>query len=181
MGVNGRCILMKIRLTVGFIIFGLVAMHARAAPVPCRFGGFDAGSSFEDIGAAYKAADLVVIGTVTGKTGLHNNLIFHPQKVIKGDAGTQITLHAHRVQNTEINGFLLPENEQFLLFLVHGTLGVFDSVENYNSGCATSFSIRDSDVVLVESDEYNRGTRVPVNEIKRFLISNPAKLTHKIR
>jgi hypothetical protein len=172
---------MKIRLTVGFLILGLFAVHARAAPVPCRFGGFDGDSSFEDIGAAYKAADLVVIGTVTGKTGLANDLIFHPQKIIKGAAGTQITLHAHHIQNTEINGFLLAENEEFLLFLVHGPLGVFDSVENYNSGCATSFSVRDSNVVLVESDEHNRGTRVPVNAIGKFLISNPAKLIHKDR
>jgi hypothetical protein len=172
---------MKIRMTVGFLVLGLFAIYARAAPVPCRFGGFDTDSSFEDIGAVYKAADLVVIGTVTGKTGLDNNFIFHPRKVIKGDASTQIVLHAHRVQNTEINGFVLPENEEFLLFLVHGPLGVFDSVENYNSGCATSFSIRDSSVVLVQSDEHNRGTRVPVNEIRRFLISNPAKLIHKNR
>jgi hypothetical protein len=172
---------MKICMTVGFLILGLIAMHARAAPDPCRFGGFDGDSSFEDIGAAYKAADLVVIGAVSGKTGLDNNLIFHPRKFIKGDAGTQIILHAHRVQNAEINGFLLPEAKEFLLFLVLGPLGVFDSVENYNSGCATSFSIRDSNVVLVESDEHNRGTRVPVNEIRRFLISNPAKLIHKDR
>jgi hypothetical protein len=181
MHINGRFIVMKIRMTVGFLIFGLIAVSARAAPVPCRFGGFDGDSSFEDIGAAYKAADLVVIGAVTGKTGLANNLIFHPQKIIKGAADTQITLHAHHIQNTEINGFLLPENEEFLLFLVHGPLGVFDIVENYNSGCATSFPIRDSNVVLVESDAHNRGTRVPVNEIRRFLISNPARLIHKDR
>jgi DNA-binding cell septation regulator SpoVG len=166
--------------TIGLIL-GLIAVSARASPVTCRFGGFDGDSSFQDIGAAYKAADLVVIGAVSGKTGLDNNLIFHPQKIIKGDAGKQITLHAHRVKNTEINGFLLPENKEFLLFLVRGPLGVFDSVENYNSGCATSFSIRRSSVVLVESDEHNRGTRVPVNEIRRFLISNPPKLIHKDR
>jgi hypothetical protein len=172
---------MKIRMTTIGLILGLIAVSARAAPVPCRFGGFDGDSSFEDIGAAYKAADLVVIGAVSAKTGLDNNLIFHPQRVIKGDARKQITLHAHRVKNTEINGFLLPKNEEFLLFLVRGPLGVFDSVENYNSGCATSFSIRDSKVVLVESDEHNRGTSVPVNEIRKFLISNPAKLIHKDR
>jgi len=172
---------MKIRMTTVGLILGLIAVSARAAPEPCRFGGFDADSSFQDIGAAYKAADLVVIGAVSGKGGPDSNLIFHPRKVIKGDAGTQITLHAHRVQNTEINGFLLPENKEFLLFLVRGPLGVFDGVENYNSGCATSFAIRDNNVVLVESDDHNRGTRVPVNEIKRFLISNPAKLIHKDR
>jgi hypothetical protein len=157
---------------------GLIAVSARAAPVPCRFGGFDADSSFQDIGAAYKAADLVVIGAVSGKAGPDSSLIFHPRKVIKGDADTQITLHAHHVQNTEINGFLLPENQEFLLFFVRGPLGVFDGVENYNSGCATSFAIRDNNVVLVESDDHHRGTRVPVNEIGRFLISNPAKLIH---
>jgi DNA-binding cell septation regulator SpoVG len=140
MGINGMYIVISMRVTTIGVILALIAVSARAAPVPCRFGGFDGDSSFEDIGAAYKAAELVVIGTVSGKTALDNNLIFRPQKVIKGDAGTQITLHAHRVQNTEINGFLLPENEQFLLFLVRGTSGVFDSVENYNSGCATSFS-----------------------------------------
>jgi len=172
---------MKIRQSVGLLILGLGAIYARASPVACRFGGFDGDSTFEDIGAAYKAADLVVIGTVTGKTGLDNNLIFHPQKVIKGHAGAQITLHAHHVENTEINGFLLHENQEFLLFLVRGPLGVFDSVENYNSGCATSFSIRDSNVVLVESDEHNRGTKVAVNEIGRFLISNPVMLIHKNR
>jgi hypothetical protein len=178
MGINGRYVVMKIRMTVGFLILGLGAMSARAAPLPCRFGGFDADSSFEDIGAAYKAAELVVIGAVSGKTGRDNNLIFHPRTVIKGDAATQITLHAHHVENTEINGFHLPENKEFLLFLVRGPLGVFDSVENYNSSCATSFAIRDNNVVLIESDEHNRGTRVPVNEIRKFLISNPAKLIH---
>jgi DNA-binding cell septation regulator SpoVG len=172
---------MKIRIATIGLILGLIAVSARAAPVPCRFGGFDADSSFEDIGAAYKAADLVVIGAVSGKTGLDHNLIFHPQKVIKGDAGTQITLRAHRVQNTEINGFLLPENKEFLLFLVRGPLGVFDSVENYNSACATSYPIRDGNALLVEADEHNRGTKVPVNEIRNFLISNPAKLIHKDR
>ena len=171
---------MKIRMTTVGLILGLIAVSARAAPVPCRFGGFDADSSFQDIGAAYKAADLVVIGAVSGKGGPDSNLIC-PRKVIKGDADTQITLHANHVQNTEINGFLLPENKEFLLFLVRGPLGVFDGVENYNSGCATSFAIRDNNVVLVESDVHNRGTRVPVNEIKRFLISNPAKLIHKDR
>lgn len=163
------------------LVLGLMALSARAAPEPCRFGGFDGNSSFEDIGAAYKAADLVVIGSVSGKTEPENDLVFRPRKVIKGDAGAKIILHAHRVQNTEINGFHLPENQQFLLFLVRGRIGVFDSVENYNSGCATSFSIRDSNVVLVEADEHNRGIKVPVNEIKRFLISNPAKLIHKAR
>jgi hypothetical protein len=172
---------MKIRQTVGLLILGLGAMYARASPVPCRFGGFDADSSFEDIGAAYKAADLVVIGAVSGKAGPDNNLIFHPRKIIKGDAGAQIALHAHHVENTEINGFLLRENEEFLLFLVRGPLEVFDSVENYNSGCATSFSIRDGNVVLVEADEHNRGTKVPVNEVGRFLTSNSAKLIHKNR
>jgi DNA-binding cell septation regulator SpoVG len=171
----------KIRVITSALILGLTALCARAAPVPCRFGGFDADSSFEDIGAAYKAADLVVIGIASGKTGLDHNLIFHPQKVIKGEAGTQITLHAHQVQNTEINGFHLPENQQFLLFLVRGPLGVFDSVENYNSGCATQFSVRDGNVVLVESDAHNRGTNIPVKQIKTFLNSNPAKLIHKDR
>src|SRR5450631_2314922 len=173
MGFKGRYILMEIRMTGMGLILGLIAVSARAAPEPCRFGGFDADSSFEDIGAAYKAADLVVIGAVSGKNGLDGNLIFHPQRVIKGDAGTQITLHAHRAQNTEINGFLLPEKKEFLLFLVRGPLGVFDSVENYNSGCATSYPIRDGNVLLVEADEHNRGTKVPVNEIRSFLISNP--------
>ena len=172
---------MKVRLTVGFLILGLGAAYAQAAPLPCRFGGFDADSSFEDIGAAYKAADLVVIGTVSGKAGLDNDLIFHPRKIIKGDAATQITLHAHHIENTEIYGFLLRENEEFLLFLVRGPLGIFDSVENYNSGCAISFSIRDSNVVLIEADEHNRATKVPVNEIGSFLTSNPAKLVHKNR
>jgi hypothetical protein len=82
---------MIIRLTVGFLILGLGAMFARAVPVPCRFCGFDADSSFEDIGAVYKAADRVVIGAVSGKLGPDNNLIFHPRKIIKGDAATQIT------------------------------------------------------------------------------------------
>jgi hypothetical protein len=123
----------------------------------------------------------VVIGTVTGKTSLDSNLVFHLQKVIKGAADTQITLHAHHVQNTEINGFLLPESKEFLLFLVQGPSGVFDSVENYNSGCAISFSIRDANVVLVESDRHNPGVMVPVNAIKQFLMFNPPKLIHKDR
>ena len=172
---------MKSRVIVALLVLGLIVVGARASPVPCRFGGFEGDSTYEDIGAVYKAADLVVIGTVTGKTGPDNNLIFHPQTVIKGAADAQITLHAHHVINTEINGFLLPENEEFLLFLVQGPLGVFDSVENYNSGCATSFSVRDSNVVLVESDAHNRGTRIPVKEIRKFLISNPPKLIHKDR
>jgi hypothetical protein len=172
---------MKGRVIVEFLVLGLIVVGARASPVPCRFGGFEGDSAYEDIGAVYKAADLVVIGTVTGKTGPDNNLIFHPQKVIKGAADTQITLHAHHIQNTEINGFLLHAHEELLLFLVRGPLGVFDSVENYNSGCATSFSVRDSNVVLVESDEHNRGTRIPVNEIGKFLNSNPPKLIHKNR
>jgi len=181
MSINGRYIVMKFRKANMGLVLGLIAVSARAAPEPCRFGGFESDSSFEDIGAAYKASDLVVIGAVSGKTGVDHNLIFHPQEVIKGDAGARIILHAHHVQNTEINGFHLPENQQFLLFLVRGPLGVFDSVENYNSGCATNYPIRDGNVVLVESDEHNRGTRVPVNEIRKFLISNPAKLNHKDR
>jgi hypothetical protein len=172
---------MQIRLTPGFLIFGLTAAHALAAPAPCRFGGFDGDSSFEDIGAVYKAADLVVIGTVLGKNSLDGNLAFHPQKIIKGAANTPISLHAHHVQDTEVNGFALPENKQFLLFLAQGPLGVFDSVENYNSGCAINFWIRDAHVVLVESDEHNRGVKVPVTEIKQYLISNPPKLIHKDR
>src|ERR1700730_12509051 len=172
---------MKSRVIVALLVLGLIVVGARASPVPCRFGGFEGDSTYEDIGAVYKAADLVVIGTVTGKTGPDDNLIFRPQKVIKGAADTAIALHAHHVQNTEINGFVLPENKEFLLFLVRGPLGVFDSVENYNSGCATSFSVRDNNVVLLESDEHNRGTRIPVNEIGKFLISNPPKLIHKDR
>ena len=160
---------------------GLLGVRAIASPVPCRFGGFDADSTFEDIGASYKAADLVVIGTVTGKTRLDSNLLFNVQKVIKGVADTQIILHAHHVQNTEMNGFLLPENRQFLLLLVKGPSEVFDAVENYNSGCATSYSIRDDNVVLVEWDEHNRGIKVPKSEIKQFLISSPPKLFHKYR
>jgi hypothetical protein len=160
MRMNLRPIVMQIRVTVGFLFIGLIAVPALAAPAPCRFGGFDADSTFEDIGAVYQAADLVVIGTVTGKTSPDSNVSFHLQKIIKGAAGTQITLHAHHVQDTEINGFLLPENKQFLLFLVQGPLGVFDSVENYNSGCTVSFSIRNANVVLVDSDEHNRGIKV---------------------
>ena len=172
---------MQPRVIVRFLWIGLIGVHALAAPVPCRFGGFDGYSTFEDIGVLYKAADLVVIGTVTGKTSLDGNLGLRLQKIIKGAAGTQITLHAHHVQDTEINGFLLPNNKQFLLFLVQGPSGVFDSVENYNSGCAISFPIRDGSVVLVESDEHNRGVKIPMNEIKQFLISNPPKLIHKDR
>jgi hypothetical protein len=172
---------MQIRVTVGFLFIGLVGVHAFAAPVPCRFGGFDGNSTFEDIGASYKAADLVVIGTVTGKTRHESNLLLNVQKVIKGAADGQITLHAHHVQNTEINGFLLHEGKPFLLFLMQGPSGVFDSVENYNSGCATSYSIRDANVVLVEPDDHNQGTKVPLSEIKQFLTSNPPKLIHKYR
>jgi hypothetical protein len=172
---------MQTRVTVGFILIGLIGVRAVASPVPCRFGGFDGDSTFEDIGASYKAADLVVIGTVAGKTRLNSNLLLNVQKVIKGAADAQITLRAHHVQNTEINGFLLPEGRPFLLFLMQGPSGVFDSVENYNSGCATSYPVRDANVVLVEPDEHNRGTKVPVSEIKKFLISNPPKLIHKYR
>jgi hypothetical protein len=68
-----------------------------------------------------------------------------------------------------------------LLFLVQGPSGVFDSVENYNSGCATSFSIRDGNVVLLEADPHNRGCKVPVDGIRKYLISNPAKLIHNDR
>jgi hypothetical protein len=172
---------MPIRVTVGFLFIGLVGVHALAAPVPCRFGGFGGDSTFEDIGASYEAADLVVSGTVAGKTRLDSNLLLNVQKVIKGAADAQITLRAHHVQNTEINGSLLPESKEFLLFLVRGPLGVFDSVENYNSGCATSYAVRDANVVLVEPDEHNRGTMVPLSEIKEFLTSNPPKLIHKYR
>lgn len=172
---------MQFRAIVALILIGLIGVRAVASPVPCRFGGFDGDSTFEDIGASYKAADLVVIGTVAGKTRLDSNLLLNVQKVIKGAAGTQITLHAHHVQNTEINGFVLPEGRPFLFFLVQGSSGVFDSVENYNSGCATSYAIRDANVVLVEPDEHNRGTKVPLSEIKEFLISNPPKLIHKYR
>ena len=172
---------MRIRVAVGFILIGLIGERAFASPVPCRFGGFDGNSTFEDIGASYKAADLVVIGTVTGKTRLESNLLLNVQKVIKGAADAQITLHAHHVQNTEINGFLLTEGRPFLLFLMQGPSGVFDSVENYNSGCATSYPVRDANVVLVEPDEHNRGTKVTLSEIKQFLISNPPKLIHKYR
>src|ERR1700692_4466900 len=133
---NTRLIVMRIRVAVGFILIGLIGERAFASPVPCRFGGFGGDSTFEDIGAVYKAADLVVIGTVTGKPRLDSNFLFHAQKVIKGAADAQITLHAHHVQNTEINGFLLPEGKPFLLFLMQGTSGVFDSVATYNSGCA---------------------------------------------
>jgi hypothetical protein len=172
---------MQTRATVAFMLIGLIGIRALGAPVPCRFGGFDGDSTFEDIGASYKAADLVVIGTVTGKTRLDNNLVFNVQKVIKGAADTQITLHAHHVQNTEINGFFLPENTQFLLLLMQGPSGVFDSVESYNSGCATSYSVRDSNVVLVEPDEHNPGTKIPVTDVARFLISNPPRVVHKYR
>jgi hypothetical protein len=172
---------MQTRVTVGLLLIGLIGVRSLAAPVPCRFGGFDGDSTFEDIGASYKAADLVIIGAVTGRADPDSNLVFNVQKVIKGAAGTQITLHAHHVQNTEINGFVLPESRPFLLFLMQGPSGVFDSVENYNSGCATSYAIRDANVVLVESDEHNRGFKVPVSEIKQFFISNPPKLIHKYR
>jgi hypothetical protein len=172
---------MQTRANVAFILIGLIGVRALASPVPCRFGGFDADSTFEDIGASYKAADLVVIGTVTGKTRLGRNLVFAVQKVIKGAADTPIALHAHHVQNTEINGFVLPDNKPFLLFLMQGPSGVFDSAENYNSGCTTSYPIRDANVVLVESNEHNQGIKVPVSEIKQFLISNPPKLIHKYR
>jgi hypothetical protein len=73
MGINGKYIVMKIRMTTVGLILGLIAASARAAPVSCRFGGIDGDSSFEDIGAAYNAADLVVIGAVRGKIGLDNN------------------------------------------------------------------------------------------------------------
>jgi hypothetical protein len=114
-------------------------------------------------------------------TRLGSKLVFNVQKVIKGAADTPITLHAHHVQNTQINGFVPPGSRPFLLFLIQGPSRVFDSVENYNSGCATSYAIRDADVVLVESDEHNRGIEVPVSEIKQFLISNPPRLIHKYR
>lgn len=79
---------MQIRVTVGFLLIGLMGVRSFAAPAPCRFGGFDGDSAFEDIGASYKAADLVVIGTVTGKTRLDSNLVFKVQTVIKGVADT---------------------------------------------------------------------------------------------
>jgi hypothetical protein len=172
---------MQTRVNVAFILMGLIGVRAGASPVPCRFGGFDVDSTFEDIGASYKAADLVVIGTVTGKTGVDNNLLFTVQKVVKGASDGQISLHAHHVQNTEMNGFLLPENKPFLLLLVQGPSSVFDSVEDYNSGCATSYPIRDANVVLVEPDKHNRAIKVPVSEIKQFLMSNPPKLIRKYR
>lgn len=172
---------MQIRATVAFILSTLIAVRAVASPAPCRFGGFDGDSTFDNIGASYQAADLVVIGTVTGKTRFGSNLLFNVQNVIKGSVGTPITLHAHHIQNTEMNGFLLPENRPFLLLLKKGPSGVFDSVEDYNSGCATSYPIRDANVILVESDQHNQGIKVPVSEIKQFLISNPPKLMHKYR
>ena len=172
---------MQTRIAIAFLLIGLIAERAFASPVPCRFGGFDQDSTFEDIGASYNAADLVVIGTVTGKTRLESNLLFNVQKVIKGATDTQITLHAHHVQNTEMNGFLLPESRPFLLFLMRGPSNVFDSVEDYNSGCATSYPIRDTNVVLVEADEHNQGIKVPISEIKQFLVSDPPRLIHKYK
>jgi hypothetical protein len=172
---------MQTRATFAFILSALIGVRAVASPAPCRFGGYDGDSAFDNIGATYKAADLVVIGTVTGKTRLDSNLLFNVQKVIKGSVDTQITLHAHHVKNTEINGFLLPENRPFLLLLTKGPAGVFDSVEDYNSGCAISYPIRDANVILIEPDQYNQGIKVPVSEIKKFLISNPPKLIHKYR
>jgi hypothetical protein len=172
---------MKTRLSLVLVLFGLTTVPAGASPVPCRFGGYDADSSFYDIGAVYKAADLVVIGTVTGKSGEDGSLIFHPQRIIKGTVDRQILLHTHHIQNTEINGFVLPENQQVLLFLAPGPAGAFDSVESYNSACAISYPVREGNVVLVESDEHNQGIKIPVRDVGKFLSTNPPKLIHKDR
>jgi hypothetical protein len=174
---------MKTRLSVVLVLLlvGLTTVPAVASPVPCRFGGYGADSSLYDIGAVYKAADLVVIGTVTGKSGKDGNLVFYPHKLIKGTVDRQILLHAHHIQNTEINGFVLPENQQVLLFLALGPAGTFDSVENYNSACAISYPVREGNVVLVESDEHNQGIKIPVRDVGKFLSTNPPKLIHKNR
>lgn len=146
----------------------------------CKFGTFDEASTTVDIGAMYKAADVVVVGTVGEREA--GNIVLKKDAVLKGLAEQEdIVLRGHKPVNTEVNGFVLPGGRKVLVLLKAGNNGVYDNVEDYNTACNRLWLVIDEKVVLIDKDAYNEEYSVPVDKLKDYLDKSPDKLVYKYK
>lgn len=165
-------------LAVTFALFA--AASAQASPSMCKFGAFDEGQTSVDIAQMYKAADIVVLGTVGEREA--GNIVLKKDKVLKGLADQEdIVLRGHKPLNTEVNGFVLPGGREVLVFLKAGNNGVYDNVEDYNSACNRLWLVHEGKVILIDKDAYNEEYAVPVEKLKDYLEAAPAKLLYKYK
>ncbi len=170
---------MKRVITIAVAVFAY-ASGALAAPGTCTFGQFDDSATSVDIGAMYKAADVVMVGTVGEHEG--GNIMLRKDAVLKGLVGQEdIVLRSHKPFGTEVNGFVLPGGRQVLVFLKAGNSGVYDNVEEYNSACNRLWLVNEGSVLLIGKDAYNEEYSVPVGKLKEYLESAPAQLVYKYK
>lgn len=155
------------------------AGNAHADPGMCNFGSFDTASTTIDIGAMYKAADVVLVGTVGEREA--GNIVLKKDMVLKGIAEQDIVLRGHKPVNTEVNGFVLPGGRQVLVFLKAGNAGIYDNVEAYNSACSRLWLVTDGKVMLINKDDYNEQYSVSVDKLKEYLETSPPKLVYKYK
>jgi len=119
-----------------------------------------------DVGRAYRAADLVVVGRVVGED--QGNLLLTVNRVIKGDSAVnQIALVGPRCFGTACTGLSIAWGTNFLLLLREESPGVFHKVDgDGNDACPNVFEVDDNEVVIGEA-------RVEIDRLGNYFENNP--------
>ena len=159
---QGELQLKKVAILFVLILLLTPFPPANAEPSPCVY------STISD---AYIAADTVVIGTVAGLAGTGTDLMLSMENSIKGNANPSITILGQRPFNTENNGFSLTVGLKVLLLRKKSPDGIYDSVEDYNSACYSTYFVEEGNVILPlrENGSNSRTLSIPINEIKAHL------------
>jgi hypothetical protein len=162
-----------------------VAVRLLCAPVPwawssgvspfCKFGEpksiVDPEARY-DIGRAYQAADLVVVGETADRQP-NGNILFHVQGIIKGAGPSTIQLVGPHCQGTACTGLSLTPHISYLMLLRHISPGLFHKVDgDGNDACPNIFLVKQDEVILSTG-------AIKLKQIREFFESHPKSIPLK--
>ena len=148
---------------IAAILF-FVNVFAYASPTPCEFWALtaDSKSTSYDIGRAYVAAEIVVIGSAK------NFVSNQPQKVrivqtIKGSPKEEIYLEGIHESGTDPWGAAISTDGEYLMLLKGGPK--YSWIDR-GSGCPNAFKVSSNKVTIGK-------TQIDVKNLKSYFESHP--------
>jgi hypothetical protein len=167
----------QIYLLATYGVFLLPGITLASGMTPyCKFSTSDSGSIINAsyrIYEAYKAADLVVIGTAIESPQNGKAQIFEASAVVKGIFMHRVQLVGPRCQGTACDGFSVPANKRFLMLLRQVPDDVFHKVDgNGNDVCPNVFEVVDSFAKI-------GAQKIPIKSLQNFFESHPAPIPYE--
>jgi hypothetical protein len=153
---------LKAKIFLSSSFFLLMSVSTHASPTPCKFVKLEAtGPARYDIGAVYREANLVIIGSAKAYAmGKPQEVTV--KKTIKGNNKSTVILEGMHEAGTDPWGAAIPVGEEYLMFLKTSTHYIW--VEP--GSCSNAFKVTNGKVMMGKEE-------IEIGNLKTYFESKP--------